>query len=139
MGINVGMERRRKPPNTLSPIDTLRQLPALVLLERLPVATLAIAEDGSIVFANSACTDMLGYTPDELAVLQFQDIFHAMPEDESAVAAVRAHANLVVELAHKEGAIVRARMSKSALMRDDDRVALATFQDLTEQLWLEEH
>jgi hypothetical protein len=30
---------------------------------------------------------------------------------------------------------VSARMSKSALQRDDDPVALATFQDLTEQLW----
>jgi hypothetical protein len=29
-------------------------------------------------------------------------------------------------------------MSKSALERADDRVALATFQDLTEQLWLDE-
>jgi hypothetical protein len=26
-------------------------------------------------------------------------------------------------------------MSKSALLRGDDTVALATFQDLTEQLW----
>ena len=29
-------------------------------------------------------------------------------------------------------------MSKSALLRGDDPVALATFQDLTEQLWSEE-
>lgn len=29
-------------------------------------------------------------------------------------------------------------MSKSALLRGDDPVALATFQDLTEQLWVDE-
>jgi hypothetical protein len=29
-------------------------------------------------------------------------------------------------------------MSKSVLMRGDDPVALATFQDLTEQLWVDE-
>jgi hypothetical protein len=29
-------------------------------------------------------------------------------------------------------------MSKSALTRADDEIALATFQDLTEQLWLDE-
>jgi hypothetical protein len=29
-------------------------------------------------------------------------------------------------------------MSRSALIRADDSIALATFQDLTEQLWLDE-
>ena len=29
-------------------------------------------------------------------------------------------------------------MSKSALIRSDDDIALATFQDLTEQLWRDE-
>ena len=32
---------------------------------------------------------------------------------------------------------MRARMSKSALVRADDQFALAAFQDLTEQLWEE--
>ncbi|MDT5263702.1 MAG: hypothetical protein QOI90_328, partial [Mycobacterium sp.] len=32
----------------------LSELPALVLLERFPVPVLAIAEDGSIIFANGA-------------------------------------------------------------------------------------
>jgi hypothetical protein len=45
---------------------------------------------------------------------------------------------MVVELAHKDGSVVRALMSKSALIRADDQFALATFQDLTEQLWEEE-
>jgi hypothetical protein len=33
---------------------------------------------------------------------------------------------------------VRALMSKSALIRADDDIAIATFQDLTAQLWLDE-
>jgi len=37
-----------------------------------------------------------------------------------------------------DGSTVRAKMSKSALLRGDDPVALATFQDLTEQLWVDE-
>jgi PAS domain S-box-containing protein len=135
LGDNRGMERRRGGQQDLSPLETLRQLPALVVLERLPVATLAIAEDGTIVFANNACAEMLGYGPEELASLRFTDVFQTMPPDESAVAAVRSRANLVVELAHKDGSTVRARMSKSALQRDDDAVALAAFHDLTEELW----
>jgi hypothetical protein len=47
-------------------------------------------------------------------------------------------ANEVVELAHRDGSSVRALMSRSALIRADDNIALATFQDLTEQLWLDE-
>jgi hypothetical protein len=43
-----------------------------------------------------------------------------------------------VELQHCEGWTVRARMSKSALMRSDDPVVLVTFENLTEQLWMDE-
>jgi hypothetical protein len=42
---------------------------------------------------------------------------------------------MVVELAHRAGWIVRTKMSKSALLRRDDPVALVMFQDLTKQLW----
>jgi PAS domain S-box-containing protein len=116
----------------------LEELPALVVLERFPVPVLAIAEDGTILFANAAFAEMLGHTPDAVKELKFRQIFHTLPPDESAVSAVRAHADLIVELVHHDSSIVRARMSKSALLRGDDPVALATFQDLTEQLWVEE-
>lgn len=132
------VERRRGSQQSRSPIDLLQEVPALVLLERLPVPILAIAEDGSIVFANSAFAAMLGYAEDEVKALKFGQIFHTLPADDSAVSAVRAHENLIVELVHQDGSIVRARMSKSAMQRDSDPVALAAFQDLTEQLWIEE-
>ena len=116
----------------------LKELPALVVLERFPVPVLAIAEDGSILFANAAFGEMLGYPADVVEALKFPQIFHTLPADDSAVSVVRAHAELIVELLHRDGSIVRARMSKSALLRGDDPVALATFQDLTERLWVDE-
>ena len=116
----------------------LKELPALVVLERFPVPVLAIAEDGAILFANAAFADMLGYAPDAIKSLNVWQIFHTLPADESAVSVVRAHADLIVELVHNDQSIVRARMSKSALLRGDDPVALATFQDLTERLWVDE-
>jgi PAS domain S-box-containing protein len=131
------MERRRNVQPGQSPIETLRQLPALVLLERLSFAALAVDEQGAIVFANGACADMLGYGQEELRELRFSDVFHRLPPEASAVAAMRAHADAVVELAHKDGSTVRALMSQSALLRGDDPVALATFQDLTAQLWVD--
>ena len=130
------VERRRNDGQT--PMALLKELPALVVLERFPVPVLAIAEDGTILFANKAFAEMLGHPAEAVTALNFRQIFHTMPAEESAVSVVRAHADLIVELLHQEGSIVRARMSKSALLRGDDPVALATFQDLTERLWVDE-
>ena len=129
---------RRTRQQTLSPMTTLKQLPALVVLERIPVPVLAIGHDGSILFTNSAFADMVGCDPDEVLSLRFQEIFHQAPASESLLSVVHALANMVVELAHKDGSVVRALMSRSAVMRADDQFALAAFQDLTEQLWAEE-
>ncbi|ORA79443.1 histidine kinase [Mycobacterium malmoense] len=132
------MDRRRNQQYSQSPTMTLKQLPALVALERIPVPVLAIGDDGSILFTNTAFAEMLGYEPDEVLTLRFHQIFHQAPASESLLSVVHALANMVVELAHKDGSVVRALMSRSAVMRADDQFALAVFQDLTEQLWKEE-
>src|SRR5271154_2153513 len=136
---NQFVERRRNGQTSLSPMATLKQLPALVVLERIPVPVLAIAKDGALVFANSAFSEMVGRAPEDLLSLTFDEIFHLSlpPNTESAVSVVQGLANMVVELAHGDGSSVRALMSRSALIRADDDIALATFQDLTEQLWLD--
>ena len=138
MDHNQFVERRRNGQTSLSPMATLKQLPALVVLERIPVPVLAIANDGALVFANSAFSEMVGRAPEDVVSLQFDEIFHLPLSTESAVTVVQSLANEVVELAHRDGSSVRALMSRSALIRADDDIALATFQDLTEQLWLDE-
>jgi PAS domain S-box-containing protein len=117
-------------------MDILEQMPALVLLERFPVPALAITGDGAILVANPAVAEMLGYTTEQMVSLNFQQIFRT-PIAGSAISTMHAYADRVVNLAHADGSTVRARMSRSALWRGDDPVALATFQDLTEQLWTE--
>jgi PAS domain S-box-containing protein len=119
-------------------MEALEQLPALVLLERIPVPTLAVLRDGTIVFANRAFAEMVGRDADEVVLLKFHDVFYAAPTTESVLSVVDGLANMVVELAHQDGSTVRALMSRSALRRSDDEIALATFQDLTEQLWIHE-
>ena len=116
-------------------MTTLKQLPALVLLERIPVPVLAIAHDGGILFANTAFAEMVGSEPDEVLSLRFHQVFHQAPASESLLSVLHALANMVVELVHKDGWVVRALMSSSAVMQADDQFALAAFQDLTEQLW----
>jgi PAS domain S-box-containing protein len=119
-------------------MDILTRLPAVVVLERVPVPTLAIAGDGIILFANTAFAEMVGYGQDSLAGLAFPQIFHTVPAAVGALSGVRALANVVVELQHCEGWTVRAKMSKSALMRCADPVVLVTFENLTERLWVDE-
>ena len=139
MDNNQVVDRRRTAQASQSPREALEQLPALVLLERIPVPTLAVLRDGTIVFANKAFAEMVGRDADEVVVLKFHDLFHAALETESVLSVVDGLANMVVELAHRDGSTVRALMSRSALRRADDAIALATFQDLTEELWANEH
>ncbi len=138
MDNNQAVDRRRTAEASRSPIEVLKELPALVLLERIPVPTLAVLQDGTIVFANTAFAEILGRDSEEVAALRFYDIFYGALETESVLEVVDGLANMVVELAHKDGSTVRALMSKSALRRADDEIALATFQDLTEELWANE-
>jgi PAS domain S-box-containing protein len=114
---------------------TLKQMPALVVLERIPVPMLAIAHDGSLLFANTAFAEMVGRELDEVLSLRFDQVFHRAPASEFLLTLVHALADMVVELAHKDGTVVRALMSQSAVMRADDQFALAAFRDLTAMLW----
>jgi PAS domain S-box-containing protein len=132
------VERRRDGETRQSARSLLSELPALVVLERFPVPVLAIAEDGSIIFANGAFGDMVGRSVDDVTALTFRQVFHTMPTDGSVLSVLRAHGGLIVELRHGDGSVVRARMSKSALLRGDDPMALATFHDITERLWSDE-
>lgn len=114
----------------------LQQLPALAVLERLPEPALAVDREGTILFANGAFCDMLGHAPDELLAMKFGDIFCSLPTHDCAIALVHAYSDQLVKLAHKDGHPVWAKMSNSALRRRDDTLALATFHDHTEELWL---
>ena len=51
----------------------------MVVLERIPVPSLAMARDGIILFANTAFAEMVGYRQDSLAGLAFPEIFHTVP------------------------------------------------------------
>src|ERR1700721_2177598 len=104
---NRRVERRRNGRASLSPMDTLKQLPALVVLERIPVPVLAIAHDGALVFANWAFSEMVGRASEDVLLLTFDEIFHLPPVTESAVSVVQALANTVVELAHQDGSSLR--------------------------------
>src|ERR1700739_130386 len=132
-GMGARIERRGNGRSGDSAMDVLTRLPAVVVLERLPVPALAMWRNGIILFANTAFADMGGYEQGGLAGSAFREIFDIVPAREAS--GVDALANLVVELRHCEGWMVRARMSNSALMRRDDPLVFVTFDNLTDWLW----
>jgi hypothetical protein len=67
MGGNRRVERRRNGRSGDSSMDVLTPLPAVGVLERIPVPTLAIARDGTILCTNTAFAEMMGYWQDGLA------------------------------------------------------------------------
>jgi PAS domain S-box-containing protein len=105
------------------------------MLDRLPIPVLAVGDGGAILFANSAFAEMVGRCADAVLTMRFGEIFHNPLTDSSAVSFMREFAGLVVQLAHADGSVVLARMSKSALRRTGDQLALTAFQDITEQMW----
>ena len=128
-----GVDRRRREQAGLSPSEALMQMPALGVLERIPEPVLGIARDGKVVFANTAFCDMLGYTQEAMLNLDIHQISNV--DGQSVFTHMRAHAYEPVRLVHRDGFVVAATMSMSALRRHDDPVAIAMFKDLTEQLW----
>lgn len=112
-------------------------LGALTVLEWIDVPVLAMASDGTVVFSNWAFADMIGYTPEMVRVLSCRHIFEGALRGESPMSIIRAHADLVVDLVHLDGSTVRAKVSE-ALVLGDDEVAIATFDDMTEALWIQE-
>jgi PAS domain S-box-containing protein len=130
------IERRRPRPPGRLPIDELHQMPALVVLERLPAPALAVDRAGTLLFANSSFCDLVGYSSDELFSMNFDDLFHSPPADDPWVALAGTGAECLVDLRHKCGHSVWATMSKSAMRRREDTVALVCFTDRTEEMWL---
>ncbi|MET0474893.1 MAG: PAS domain-containing protein [Mycobacterium sp.] len=112
----------------------LKGLPALAVLEWLEVPVLAMATDGSIVFANWAFADLIGYTPEMVQGLTYEHVFGPTAGTGTPMAVMRANAHLVIELGHLDGSVVQVKVSEPFLVSEDG-VALATFHDMSEQLW----
>ena len=129
------IERRRPKPPDQPPVEALREMPALVVLERLPAPALAVDRTGTILFANAGFCDMVDLSCEELLAMKFDEIFYSLPANDRWVALVGTDTPRLVELRHKYGHSVWAAMSKSAMRRRDDTVALVTFDDRTEELW----
>ncbi len=117
-----------------SPTDILTRLPAVVVLERVPVPWLAMTREGSILFSNTAFADMVGYQRNGLARAAFSRLFNAGPAAISVLSGVDALSNMVVEVQHCEGWTVRGEDEQVGADAARRSVVLVTFDDVAEQL-----
>jgi PAS domain S-box-containing protein len=130
-------QRRRPPPVTT--LGYLDQLPARILLDRLPTPALAVGLDGVLIYANPACARLLGYA--ETTTLTGQPLntllagqSHTAPR--KCLTLLRTPENSAVTLwRHADGYPVATLLSRPLLIRDDDPLVLITVTDMTEWLW----
>jgi PAS domain len=130
-------ERRRQPP-PCTPDGYLHELPALILLDRLPTPMLATGLDGVLIYTNPAFATMLGY-PDTTTLTE--QLLPALLEGHSAtpprecVTALRATGTVVIDWLHAEGFPVRTVVSNALLVRATDPILLISITDITELMW----
>jgi PAS domain-containing protein len=130
-------ERRRRPPSS-SPEGCLYALPALILLDRLPIPMLATGLDGVVVYTNLAFATMLGH-PDTITLtgqrLPALLAGHSATPPRNCVTALRAAPTMVVDWLHAEGFPVRSVISNMVFVRATDQVLLISVTDITELTW----
>ena len=130
-------ERRRQPPPS-TPNGYLHALPALILLDRLPIPMLATGLDGVLIYANPAFATMLGY-PDSTTLteqpLPALLVGHSATPPRDCVTALRAAGTVVIDWLHAEGFPVCTVVSDALLVRATDPILLISITDITELMW----
>jgi PAS domain-containing protein len=128
--------RRKPPPSTLD--GYLHELPALILLDRLPTPMLATGLDGVLIYTNPAFATVLGY-PDTTALteqpLPVLLAGHSTTPPRDCVTALRAAGTVAIDWLHAEGFPVRTVVSDALLVRATDPILLISITDITERMW----
>jgi len=136
--VNARTVERHLRPLPSTPNGYLHELPALILLDRLPTPILATGLDGVLIYTNPAFATMLGH-PDTttLSEQQLPALLagHSATEPRDCVAALRGVGTVVVDWLHAEGFPVRTLVSDALLVRATDPILLISITDISEVMW----
>jgi hypothetical protein len=111
-----------------------RQPTALGLLEACPIPLVAVADDGTVLFANAAFAHFFDYSSDALTCMSHQAICSVLPADETLVAVTRLGPNAIKSLMLSGQATVFVKMRKSATLSAADPDAIAMLTKLMKHL-----
>ena len=131
----VERRRQRRPGR---PHEYLQQMPALVLLNRLPTPTLAVGLDGEVIYANPAFASMLGHDDTDTVMGQSLSQMmsgHSFCPAEDCVTALRGAGGGFADWCHADGYNVKTVVSQALLTRRTDPLLLVTVIDVTDALW----
>jgi hypothetical protein len=107
---------------------------ALRVLTQHPVPVLAVADDGSVVFANKAFADVLSCSCDAVTTISYEDICALLPADETLFAVTRLGPDTIGRLLQLGQATLFVKMRRSAIVSDAHSGPITRFEVLVERL-----
>ena len=125
-------EPLRRPHTSLSaeppPMSPLR------VLTQHPVPVIAVADNGAIVFANTAFADVLSCSTDAVTSMSYEDICSFLPPDETLVAVTRLGPNTIGRSLQLGEATLFVKMRRSAILSAADSGPVTLFEGLMKRL-----
>ena len=110
------------------------QIPVLRALEQYPIAAVAVADDGAVLFANTAFAEVLGCSCDAVTSMSYADISCALPTDEALFAVTRLCPNTLGSSPQSGRATCFVKMRKLAIANGAASVAITAFEELMDRL-----
>jgi PAS domain-containing protein len=123
-------ERRRVVWSRRSPLVSLDELSARIVLERLPLPVIGVGADGYVLFANGEFAELLGCDVATLSDAHVEELFDLPPTGGSVIEQLRNCVGRTLEL-RGTGYAVAVRVSQSLLRRHEDPLALVVLHDIT--------
>ncbi|WP_255469753.1 PAS domain-containing protein [Mycolicibacterium sp. P1-18] len=131
------MDRRQQTqPTELD--ELLEQLPARVLLDRMPGPVIGIGVDAAVAYANPSAVSLFGYVNGALVGRQLQSLLVGCSSSTAAecLALLRSAGDgKVIDWNHVEGYPVHTAVSTPLLARASDPFLMVYITDVTELRW----
>ena len=108
-------------PPRISPLGVLTQH---------PVPVVAVADDGAVVFANTAFADFLSCSPDAVTASSFDDITSFLPADEILLAVTRLGDGPVGRVLQLGQATLFVKIRRSAIVNAANWGRITRFEGL---------
>jgi hypothetical protein len=122
-----------QPPVASLSAEPPRMTPLRVLMQH-PVPVIAVADDGAIVFANTAFADVLSCSCNAVTSMSYQDISSFLPPDETLVAVTRLGSDTIGRLLQLGEATLFVKMRRSAILSAADSGPVTLFEGLMKRL-----
>jgi nitrogen-specific signal transduction histidine kinase len=106
----------------------------LRVLTQHPVPVIAVADNGAIVFANTAFAEVLSCSRNAVTSMSYEDICSFLPPDETLAAVTRLSPNTIGRLLQLGEATLFVKMRRSAMLGGASAGPITRFEELLDRL-----